>query len=692
MATRPINPTVHIPEEGTYYYRSFWGSYKGHAMGLVRGILTGGSMGTLMGAAIMGTLAIAGVTGIGAPLALAYFAATGAMLGAKIMGSAGHSAGAAAAATAEEELRLRYPGSGDGIANSLTSPQIGDGHHYETHGSKRKLFHWDVGVPMGLLFAGVGALLAVAAGPAGLSLLAAHGITEALFVAASASSTAALVGGVAALGGVFGFSFGVDRAHFKTLFNNTDEWMNGNLMRTRSKSSLLEETNQELTKEAAEGKANPVITTLERQDEFHRLFNDYLEKTFWSSINGNMRGFLGGGVIGGVIGLALGAAVAVLAPPFALPIMLAATSLGAYEGIAVFSRAGIEGGAQAAAKEALEVKRQRLQKGLDPEHEPHKAKANSLFNGRTMLTGIAAGAIGGVVLGPIAGAAMGHALHLQVAAGSLLSSLASGISSLFTATYAGSAIAASGAAATAATTSAAVGAATGTAVGTAISAHAVTSATSAAVTEMVAGTAASGLLGASIGATAGIGQQAYKAIAAVSDSFYLGSIVRGRIGKEAHHRRIPYLAPNSPWVPKEEMLQRAVEKISIPYSSFYHISGRDMARGRNTEAGTPALAANAVGTPLSNATAVAPAANASIGLGSSGSAYGGQAAAPVAAAPAAASFTAPETKDYPSNQPLKERIQHIIAERAPSGHQQSATEMEEKRRSSAPIVQTGQVL
>jgi MFS family permease len=515
---RPINPTVHTPEEGSYYYRTFWGAYKGHVMGMLRGSMIGAVFaGVLGGALIAGFFALNLMALPMVVPALAAIAGTGALMGAQAFGSAGYSAGAAAAVAAEEELRLRYPGTGDGIAESVDSPAPGNGHHYEVprNRDKGKWFHWDLALPMAAVGIAIGALFAVAlsgglAAPLGLTAFLGHmGIVAegaSLATQAAAIATYAMPA-LTFVGGALGISYGVDRARFKDVFNHTDEWVSGKLRRTTRDSDgpMYDGYEQELTERAKTGKDRPVITTLERQEEAHRLYYDYFERSFWGSIGGNFKGFMGGPVVGALLGAAVGAA-AFLVPPiagFAPAIMALLAAEGANEGITIFARAGVEAGAQSATRETLEVKRQRIEKGLAPEVEPENPSKSRIFKPRPALIGALVGIAIGLVLAPLMGPFLLSVMGIAEAV-TLPATLASAFGALH------------------------LSAATGL------------------------GLMAAGGMGGLVGATYGVGAPVMKTISNVADAVYDGRILRGDFS--AHHEpcKIPYIAPNSPWLPRNE--------------------------------------------------------------------------------------------------------------------------------------------
>ncbi len=531
--THSINDTVHVPEEGTHKYRDFWGAYKGHVLGLMRGTLSGGLLGALMGGAFVGLALLAGMT-LAAPLAVvAGFSVLGIFVGGDIMGRAGYSAGVAAADKAEMELRMRYPGSGTGIVRDPLNPPMGEGHHYEVppERDEGKWYHWQTGLPMTVLGLGVGALAAFAftglVGP----LIAAAGAAKGV-LAVGAAAKVATAGSMIAehgvvhliaehgiglassllpfMGGTLGFSYGVNRARFKDVFNPIDRVLDGGLIRSRAKTLELESYQQELTPEAEHGKNHPTINTLQRQEEGHRLFYDYFERSFWRATRDSIKGSLDGGLVGGLLGVTMGALSFLIPPliPFAPVITALVAGLGAHEGMKIFTEAGMRSGATSTATDLLEVKRQRLLKGLDPEMDmPDGRGKDTRFNIKRALFGAAIGLVVGAAMFSVMGPLVALT-GLGVTAGSGLAAMATGL------------------------------------LGTA-------------GVPLLAG----GIAGMLAGAVAGVSSRTLKSMAGLADSIYEGRILKGDI---FHHTqepcRLPYLAPNSPWLPTEGTAQdRATE-------------------------------------------------------------------------------------------------------------------------------------
>ncbi len=623
-----INDTVHIPEEGTHKYRDFWGAYKGHVLGLMRGTLSGGILGAVIGAGFLGVAALAGLTFAAPAMAIvAAFSVLGIFVGGDIMGRAGYSAGVAAADKAETELRMRYPGSGTGIVQDPSSPSPGEGHHYEVppERDEGKWFHIQTGIPMTILGIAVGGLIATALSGLGGLLVAGHMSAFAVALLnpevvhaageilthtpAAASMLTSILPPF--LGGMLGLSYGVNRARFKDVFNPIDRALDGGLIRTRAQT--LEQTvqlggqEQELTQEAAEGKANGTINTIQRQEESHRLFYDYFERSFWRSVRDSIKGSLGGGLVGGTLGTVIGAA-SFLTPlaPFGAAIMITTMGLGAHEGMKIFTETGMRSGATSAASDLQEVKRQRIQKGIDPEVEmPDGRGKDKNFNFKRALVGVLIGAVIGMALFTVIGP-----LVLGMTGATFAVGAGSGLAGLATVLF-----------------------------GTA------------GVPLLVGGT-----VGGLTGAVSGISSRTLKNIAGLADSIYDGRILKGDIRlHQSEPCRLPYLSPSSPWLPREgpalEKALRFTTEVSqpVPY------------QGPNTGDFDGAMRESARGDFTGGTHSIAPTSTPTTGH---------------AARVEAAQQVAP-ARPYPVSAPMGDRIQHLIQEREKSSA--SAKEREDNR-------------
>ncbi len=495
--TQTTLPPQNTPQEGTYYYRTLWGSYKGHVMGMFRGMLSGLLLGAVIGAAIFsgaGLLGLGVFGSLGIAPVVAAFAGLGSLFAGSVMGGVGTSAGAAAATHAEEEMRMRYPGSTDGISYSLDSPTPGFGHHYEVPEDRDKgtWFHPKVGIPVMVVGAAIGALLGF-----GLPAVA----LGALHIGGTAVS-GVLAGGL--LGGLFGGSYGVDRSKFKSIFNYTDEWLNGKVTGPSKIGKAKEDAILNMTEEEAKNKlATPSITTMQRQEEYTRLYYQYFDKSFWSGMLGNMRGVAGGATVGGLLGAAIGglivAALTVatggLGAAAGWGIVAAVTGLGIREGIHVFADTGIQASTQAAAREALDIKKERIRDGLNPEPTPAPEK-KSWFNPKVMIIGLIVGALLG---GPL-GLGIAHAIGIEAIGGMAAAAL---------------------------------------------------------------GAMTCGLMG----STFGIEAPAFKQIANGADALYTGSWIDPTLSHDGHARdvNVPYMAPDSPLQPKAKTVSLANQPdVNVP--------------------------------------------------------------------------------------------------------------------------------
>lgn len=610
-----INDTVHVPEEGTHKYRDFWGAYKGHVLGLMRGTIAGGLLGGIIGAAFVGLAVLAAGATFAALPVIAGFSVLGAFFGGDIMGRAGSAAGVVAADKAEMELRFRYPGSGTGIVRDPMSPPSGEGHHYEVppERDEGKWYHWQTGIPMTLLGLAVGGLVTVALGGFGAPLLAgklgmllnpevAHAMVEMGTAGALTMKSTVLATQGAALatwlppflGGTLGLSYGVNRARFKDVFNPIDSVLDGGLIRSRAKTLELAGYQQELTPEAEEGKRHPTITTLERQEEGHRLFYDYFERSFWRATRDSIKGSLGGGVVGAALGLAVGALSFVISPliPFAPIIMGAVGALGTHEGMKIFSDVGMRSGATSVATDLFEVKRQRLLKGLDPEMDmPDGRGKDRTFNVKRAVVGAILGIAIGAAMLTILGPAILGVIGVPALGGGVVSALA-GLG---------------------------IGAETASA--------------------LFIGGAVGGLTG----AVAGISSRALKNMAGLADSIYDGRILKGDIRQHTTEPcKLPYLSPNSPWLPKDGVAKERAEDFTttvLQPRSYQPVAQQPT---ENIAAETPAPTKVVDAAPLPVPHSEAP------------------------------------KRNYPAAAPMGERLQHLIQEREQKGA--TATQREDDRK------------
>lgn len=475
----PGEKAAELPDHGTFYYKSFWGAYKGHVRGLLRGLLIGAIAGAAVGmglAALSGIglfVGIIGAGGLGIGALIATFTGVGAIFGAELMGKIGNSAGNAAAQFAESEMRLRYPSLPEVAPNS---PAPGIGHHFEIPpDGDEKFFHRHVAIPGLLVGTAIGALLAFGSHGAGIELLSETGshlfaaaagtgaatatvataghatATAAAHTAATATATAvATHGAVTATqiatigaGGLMGASFGINRGKFKTLFNYTDNLLMGK-MSGPSKDQIARDRARYKTQDPE----NPyVITGAQRYDEYQRLLTGYYKKSFDAGWSGDRRGFLGGIVAGTLSGLAAGAlgcaalvALGVVSggtiAPFFPVILSLCAALGGKQGMNIFSDAGREPAAFSVTREIFDERVKSLKTGQDitfdeaedrarkrvtlhPDMDPPGTENRTWFNWKIGVIGLLAGAVVGAVLAPIAAVTLTHLFGIHIAAWSM---------------------------------------------------------------------------------------------------------------------------------------------------------------------------------------------------------------------------------------------------------------------------------
>lgn len=399
-----------------YYYKGFWGHYKGHVQSMLRGTVIGLCMGALIGLAVVGLMAALPLLGIsvsaaaGAGSIIAAFAGSGAIFAGHVMGSIGGGAGNVAATHAMEELRQRYPKS--------DLHELGFGHNYEYSATrdKGKWFHWDVGIPGALLGSLVGALMGIG------GIL--EPVLHLLHVKSLTAVTTPLISTIlapvivpAAMAGVLGLSYGVNRAKFKTLFNWTDNLPSGNFKdlapRDKARIAAMErllDSDIPDHQQATRGG----ITPKQYQSEYQRLYKEYFEAAFAGGMAGFRRGMVGGNIVGILVGGALGV---LLIPVLGMFGVVIGAAFGATYAVDNFSHAGAESGGHADAIKMWEHKRKRLieQAHANPslmEHvnqeerlrqQEEAGKDKRLVNWKMLALGLLGGALLGLVLTPVAG-------------------------------------------------------------------------------------------------------------------------------------------------------------------------------------------------------------------------------------------------------------------------------------------------
>lgn len=447
------------PDHGTYYYKAGHGGYKGHVRGMLRGMIIGALAGLALGLGLaalftfapglittafhMSSFAMtAGVAGA----LVAAMTGVGSIVGAELMGKVGTSAGVAAAMYSEAELRMRYPALPE---ISPDSPAPGIGHHFEVPPDKdyHKIYHRKVAIPGLILGTAIGGLLA--AGGIGFELLGTGG--TAMLAEVGISIPAMTV----AAGSLFGLSFGLNRGLLKSLFNWSD-----NLLQGRVTGPSKEMVARDQARYKVHDPNNPyVISGAQRDDEYHRLLNGYFKKSFSAGWDGDRRGFLGGvlggtlggaivGIVAGIGTLALMGATGGAAAPLVIALF---TALGARMGMGIFSEAMGQGAAFSSAKEIYNERIKAIRTtGHDisfdeaekrvcerathhPDMDPPEANTKTWFNWRRAAIGLTFGAIIGAVLTPVTfmgiehvlGAAMhlGHGAATEITKAGMLSCL-----------------------------------------------------------------------------------------------------------------------------------------------------------------------------------------------------------------------------------------------------------------------------
>jgi len=399
----------HHIDHGSNYYKMGWHAIKGRTRGIIRGLVMGVALGAMIGTGLwalgaVGVVSLGLAAGVGAAQVIAGTSVFAGFLGANLMGKLGSAAGNAAALHAEAELQERYPELPEVL---LDTPEPGYGHHYEIPADrdKGKFFHFRVGAAGALLGAGMGALTGVA----GLtSVMAAHigGLVVAPYLAPIA------------IGAIFGSTFGVSRSLFKSVFNITDQLMQGKF--SGPTQAELEKSRERYRLKGEDG-PEPVISNLQRQEEFYRLQNGYFEKGFDAGFAGNGRGLVGGLVSGGLLGTVLGG-VAVVA--------LSSTGIGAgliFAGVLAttmhlssdyFSEAFFEASGHEHIHEIYHERMRAMRKGInlgfdeaeqkiterrrsDPELTPPDAQSKAAFKPRVALILGGIGALVGLGLAPL---------------------------------------------------------------------------------------------------------------------------------------------------------------------------------------------------------------------------------------------------------------------------------------------------
>jgi hypothetical protein len=423
-ANGSVVPTV--PDHGTTYYKGYWGAYKGHVRGILRGLVVGSVMGAIVGGAMLaaGAAGMFALTTTALPL-MCGFTVVGAVLGAEVFGKIGNTAGNIASQYAETEMRLRYPSLPE---VSATSPAPGFGHHFEVPPDKDgKIFHWRVAIPGMVLGTSLGALFA--ASGLGAELISELGVEAVQHAAGHAALTAAatetaITSTVVGAGTLLGASYGVNRGLFKSLFNFTDGLLQGKVGGP-SADDIARDQEKFKIKDPTEPY---VITSTERDEEYHRLLNGYYKTAFAAGFSGNSRGLLNGIMAGTLTGLVGGLAVAAALPASAaflsVTVIAFSTALGGKLGMNIFSDSGRESAALAKAREVYVERIKSLKGGNDiafgeaekracirttlhPDLAPPEVNEEKWINGKLATIGLVVGAGIGAALAPISAPFLG---------------------------------------------------------------------------------------------------------------------------------------------------------------------------------------------------------------------------------------------------------------------------------------------
>ena len=407
--------------------RHFWSTAKsGHYRFALAGVAIAAPIAAVIGAAVAATVGWAL-----APLIIPAFVAAGSLMAVESFGQMGSAAASRASGLAEKHARLLE---GETMGKSKLAAlddqllQDGQRHHYGSSPNEpKKFFSLKSGITGTVLGALSGAVLGLGGTIAHIapaaSLAAAIAKVPAIAalthaVAGTALAAAAPMVGMAVAGaavfGLFGLTFGLERKIFKSFFNHTDAITQG---ATSERGPDLGKSQTSLSDPEFDR------ARAQRMNNVSALEHDYNDRIFWGSLNGRFRGFAGvvpGVVIGAAAGaLALGAAalIGLTGGAALIPIFAAA---GGLLGMKVYSEAGTEAGAEATARaidNEFERNRELRAHGITP--QPQKAKSSWLNLKAGVLSTLAGAAVGvalTAVLGPVVGAvAAGHVLGFHLA-------------------------------------------------------------------------------------------------------------------------------------------------------------------------------------------------------------------------------------------------------------------------------------
>lgn len=433
-----------------YYYRPNWGAYKGHYKGALTGIVGGAIIATgvgLLAASVLTIPAVAAYLGVHATFSVitAGFSFAGMMLGYGAYGNAGTIAGAKASSLAEKHARqlvksnLVSKGKGVGAPEDEFDEPTFEGrykHHYEIPPDRDSgtFWHWKTGAIGAAICGGLGAVMGYGA-PALLTSMGFAGEITAIAgalahipilasVSAAALTAALPVVAGAAIFGLMGLSFGINRSTFKSVFNLTDGWAKG-----KPKGLEMQTVEKELAKARTPEERRQIMerekavyeTALRRQDLIYDLDKKYYDKIFWHSIGGMFNGYAGGSILGMSVGAAIGVvgALALGGGALVLPLMIGCAAFGGHMGADVFTAAGANAGAEAMSK-ALDEEFQRG-KTLNDQGKPNVVSkgtpSKGIVNLKTLAICAAVGAVAGLAMaGGIFGFGLAHLIFGGTAA------------------------------------------------------------------------------------------------------------------------------------------------------------------------------------------------------------------------------------------------------------------------------------
>jgi hypothetical protein len=410
-------------------------AYKGMQRGRLTGAIDGLGLGAIFGGLLCSALHLGGAAllGISATAVIASpfviipaMAAAAAIAFANGYGETGAGAAARSGSLAQKWARqiVKNPLYPNGNEPNLEGRF---GHHYEIPPDRDRgvFFHWKTG----LIGAGVAGTVGALIGESTAALGTAHSIVLAPSVFGATAGAAALgtiaAGPVlvgAALLGLYGLSYGINRSLFRSAQNWTDGLLHGKLTGTYSKSDYEPPKTRE--------EQIQYQVDLRRQDIQHEMEPQLFRKLFREGIKGKFAGFASGPVIGLLTGAVVGLAAAALIPGAGLlaPVLMGCTAIGAAYGMETFSKTTSEAHMEATYR-SLDEEFQRThaqqEKGITPTLMPAREKDNKgLINFKTLAICAVGGGLVGLAAAPLFGA------FLAAAAGIELGSAAFAVSGL----------------------------------------------------------------------------------------------------------------------------------------------------------------------------------------------------------------------------------------------------------------------